>query len=248
MRINLVLCSACIIFAGNRKKRKTMKTKLFACAALLLAACGGAPSAQKAAESRTEVKHGPEIVLSAPDTVGGATVGQALAARRSWREYSADPLTLEELSGVMWAAAGINRPDQGRLTAPSALALYPIRVYAFFAEGAYAYDARAHKLVRVAEGDLRKLAGMQDFVFKAPLNLVYVADLSVYDGKNIPAEHVRYLCGQDAAGYAENVNLYTAGHGLRSITRGSLPEAELMAALGLDPSRCFAALAQTVGK
>ena len=92
------------------------------------------------------------------------------------------------------------------------------------------------------------MAGMQDFVFKAPLNLVYVADLSVYDGKNIPAEHVRYLCGQDAAGYAENVNLYTAGHGLRSITRGSLPEAELMAALGLDPSRCFAALAQTVGK
>ena len=208
-----------------------MKTKLFACAALLLAACGGAPSAQKAAETRTEVKHGPEIVLSAPDTVGGATVGQALAARRSWREYSAEPLTLEELSGVMWAAAGINRPDQGRLTAPSALALYPIRVYAFF-----------------AEGDLRKLAGMQDFVFKAPLNLVYVADLSVYDGKNIPADHVRYLCGQDAAGYAENVNLYTAGHGLRSITRGSLPEAELMAALGLDPSRCFAALAQTVGK
>ena len=82
MRINLLLCFACIIFAGNRKKRKTMKTKLFACAALLLAACGGAPSAQKAAETRTEVKHGPEIVLSAPDTVGGATVGQALAAVR----------------------------------------------------------------------------------------------------------------------------------------------------------------------
>ena len=148
----------------------------------------------------------------------------------------------------MWAAAGINRPGTDRLTAPSALALYPIRVYAFFAEGVYAYDARANKLVRVAEGDLRKLAGMQDFVFTAPLNLVYVADLSVYEGKNIPAEHSRYLCGQDAAGYAENVNLYTAGHGLRSITRGSTPEAQLMAALGLDPARYFAALAQTVGK
>ena len=61
-------------FCWEPKKRKTMKTKLFACAALLLAACGGAPSAQKAAESRTEVKHGPEIVLSAPDTVGGPSV------------------------------------------------------------------------------------------------------------------------------------------------------------------------------
>lgn len=51
-----------------------------------------------------------------------------------------------------------------------------------------------------------------------------------------------------AAGYAENVNLYTAGHGLRSITRGSAPEAELMSALGLDPARYFVALAQTVGR
>ena len=52
----------------------------------------------------------------------------------------------------------------------------------------------------------------------------------------------------DAAGYAENVNLYTAGHGLKSITRGSAPEAELLKALGLDPKRYFMALAQTVGK
>ena len=119
---------------------------------------------------------------------------------------------------------------------------------AFFAEGAYGYDARGNKLVRAAEGDLRKLTGMQDFVFTAPLNLVYAADLAVYEGRNIPAEHSRYLCGQNAAGYAENVNLYTAGHGLKSITRGSAPEAELLEALGLDPGRYFLALAQTVGK
>ena len=212
-----------------------MKTKLIACAALLMAACCGSPSARKAAATKTEVKHGPEIVLAAPDTVGGTSVNEALANRRSWREYAAAPLTLEELSGVVWAAAGINRPGTDRLTAPSALALYPVRVYAFFAEG-------------VLEGDRRKLTGMQDFVFAAPLNLVYLADRTVYEGRNIPAEHVRYLCGQDAAGYAENVNLYTAGHGLRSITRGSVPEAELLAALGLEPARWFVALAQTVGK
>ena len=56
------------------------------------------------------------------------------------------------------------------------------------------------------------------------------------------------LCAMDAAGYAENVNLYAAGHGLKSITRGSAPEAELLEALGLDPGRYFLALAQTVGK
>lgn len=62
-----------------------MKTKLIACAALLMAACCGSPSARKAAATKTEVKHGPEIVLAAPDTVGGTSVNEALANRRSWR-------------------------------------------------------------------------------------------------------------------------------------------------------------------
>lgn len=225
-----------------------MKTFWMAGAALLMTACCENTSGPASEPAKTEVKHGAEIALVKPDSVGGATVDAALWNRRSWREYSAAPLTLEELSGVLWAAAGMNRPDEGRLTAPSALALYPIRVYAFFAEGVYAYDAKAHKLVRVLEGDHRKLAAMQEFAIAAPLNLVYVADRTAYDGKGIPDDKVRYLCGQDAAGYAENVNLYTAGHGLRSITRGSAPESELLAALGLGADRYFVALAQTVGK
>lgn len=228
-----------------------MTVKIITCAALLLASCGGTQPAKeeaKASQTSTEVKHGAQIALVKPDLKAGSTINEALQNRRSSREYAAAPLSLEELSGVMWAAAGVNRPSDGRLTAPSALGLYPIRVYAVFAQGAYSYDAKAQKLVRVAEGDLRKLAGAQDFVYTAPLNLVYIADLSVYEGRKIPAEHVRYLCGQDAAGYAENVNLYTAGHDLKSITRGSAPEAELLKALGLDPKRYFFALAQSVGK
>ncbi len=225
-----------------------MKKHLLICAALLSAACGGNGTGRRAAETTDrEMIHGAEIALSQP-TFGGLSVDEALRNRRSWREFSPEALSLGEVSGVLWAAAGVNRPQDNRLTAPSALALYPIRTYAFFAEGVYRYDAAEHKLVRVLEGDFRKLSGMQPFVFTAPLNLVYVADLSVYAGRDIPAEHVRYLCGQDAAGYAENVNLYTAGHSLRSITRGSCPESDLLAALGLDPARYFVALAQSVGR
>ena len=148
-----------------------MTVKIITCAALLLAACGGAQPAKeetKAPETRTEVKHGAEIALLKPDSKAGMTVNEALENRRSWREYAPEALSLEELSGVMWAAGGVNRPADGRLTAPSALALYPVRVYAFFAEGVYSYDAKARKLVRVAEGDLRRLAGAQDFVYAAP--------------------------------------------------------------------------------
>ena len=238
------------IFVRNVNIEIRMKTKMLACAALLLAACGGTrnPEAEKTAETRTEVRYGEEIALVQVPPKGGLTIDEGLRNRRSWREYDPGALSLEELSGIVWAAAGENRPEEGRLTAPSALALYPVRLYVFFAEGVYRYDAEAHRLVRVLEGDRRRLSGAQPFVYSAPLNLVYVADRAVYEGRSIPAEQVRYLCGQDAAGCAENVNLYAAGHGLRSITRGSAPAGELLEALGLDPERYFLALAQTVGR
>ncbi len=225
-----------------------MKRLLTICAPILFAACGEAAAPAAAPQPETPVTHGAEIALVQPDSVGGLTINEALALRSSSREYSEAALTLEELSGTMWAAAGINRPESGKLTAPSALALYPVTAYAVFKEGTYRYDATAHKLVRVSDQDLRAAAGMQEFVATASLNILYVADMSKYEGRNIPAEKVRYLCGQDAAGYAENVNLYAAGHSLKAITRGSADEAALLAALGLDPARYFLALAQSVGK
>ena len=112
---------------------------MLACAALLLAACGGTrnPEAEKTAETRTEVRYGEEIALVQVPPKGGLTIDEALRNRRSWREYNPGALSLEELSGIVWAAAGENRPEEGRLTAPSALALYPVRLYVFFAEGVY---------------------------------------------------------------------------------------------------------------
>ena len=100
-----------------------MTVKIITCAALLLAACGGTQPPKeeaKAPETRTEVKHGAEIALLKPDSKAGMTVNEALENRRSWREYAPEALSLEELSGVMWAAGGVNRPADGRLTAPSA--------------------------------------------------------------------------------------------------------------------------------
>lgn len=214
-------------------------------AALLMTACCGTP---KVTEPKTAVVHGSEIALVAAPKTGGATVNEALWERKSSREYSPEALTLEELSGVVWAAAGINRPESDHLTAPSAMALYPIRVYAVFAEGIYLYDAKGHELIRIVEGDHRKLVGLQEFVYTAPLNLLYVADMSKYEGMTVPAERIAYYCGLDAAGYAENVNIYTAGHGLKSITRGTGPSEELFKLIGLDAARYMHALSQTVGK
>ena len=142
-----------------------MKNLLFVAAALL-----GACATQPPKPAATPVEMTECIALAAPAAKAGATINEALAARRSWREFGSEKLSLEELSGVLWAAAGENRTD-GKLTAPSALALYPITVYAVFEEGIYRYDGREQTLTRVAEGDHRAAAGRQPFVATAPLNL-----------------------------------------------------------------------------
>ena len=213
--------------------------------AVAMTACAGGNATKEVVV--TPITEGEEIALVQPNLEAGTTINMALKNRCSSREYSAEPLSLEELSGVMWAAAGVNRED-GHLTAPSALGLYPIKTYAFLEGGVYLYDAVAHKLVRVAEGDHRALSARQEFANNAPLNIAYIADMSVYEGRNMPVGVVKSLCGMDAAGYAENVNLYAAGNGLKAITRGSAQSDEVLKLLNLCPERYALILAQTVGK
>ena len=222
------------------------KTLIYLAAMALMASC----SMEQQTENQTNatpIEAGNIIQLQTPNKQGGASINEALWNRQSSREYANDPLSLEELSGVMWAAAGINRPD-GHLTAPSALALYPIQTYAFLESGVYLYDAKTNTLNRKVEGDYRSLATLQDFANTASLNIVYIADLSVYEGRNMDANKVAVLCGMDAAGYAENVNLYTAANGLKSITRGGAKAEEILKLLQLNPLRYEFVLAQTVGK
>lgn len=140
------------------KTVKIMKTSsLMMCALVALTACGTGVKQSV----RTPVEMGERIELKTPDPKMGLTINEALAARSSSRDFSPEMLSLEELSGVLWAAAGVNRED-GHLTAPSAMALYPIRVYAFLPEGVYRYDSKANVLNRVIEGDRRELTAMQD--------------------------------------------------------------------------------------
>ena len=224
-----------------------MKTLLYAAAALLMTACCQNQAPKEEPLASTPVVHGEVITLPAPDLTRGLNISEALQNRRSWREYSAEKLSMEELSGVLWAAAGVNRPETGHLPAPSAIALYPLTVYAFFEEGIYRYEAKEHRLVRVKEGNFMAKSGAQPFVETAALNLVYVADMTVYEGRQMPVEKVKYLCGQDAAGYAENLILYTAGTGLKAITRGSAAS-DILQVIGLEGEQYFFALAQSVGK
>lgn len=170
---------------------------------------------------------------------------QALRRRCSTRSFAPEPLSPAILSALLWAACGINRPDSGGRTAPSAQDWREFDLFVVLHEGAYRYDAADHTLELVKAEDLRAATGTQDFVAGAPLNLVYVADYSRMTEAN-PEEHV-FFAGTDAACIAQNVSLYCAAAGLATVVRALIDRRRLATALGLLPHQHIA-LAQTVGR
>jgi len=184
------------------------------------------------------------IKLPPPETVGGVPLMRALKARHSTREFDSRPLPPQVLANLLWAASGVNRPDTGARTAPSAHDWREIDVYVTTTDGAYRYDPPTHTLIKVAAGDIRHLTGVQDFVATAPLNLVYVADLDRMSGAG--AEDKAFYSAADAGFIAQNVYLYCASAGLAVVVRGLVDRDALGAALGLGKHQRII-LAQSVG-
>lgn len=185
------------------------------------------------------------IELGPPDFTRLGTVREALQERHSEREFRPDELALGHLSGVLWSAYGVNRED-GKRTAPSAMALYPIDVYAVLPDGIYLYAPDTHTLEPVVEGNFRELSGVQDYVYTAPLNLLYIANMKRYTGSPLAPEMYQFLAGTDAGHMSENVYLYCASQGLKTVVRAGAKVEELMRILMLDANHRFV-LAQTVG-
>ncbi|MGE0285381.1 MAG: nitroreductase family protein [Bradyrhizobium sp.] len=195
---------------------------------------------------RPKPSHGdatPRIALPAPDKTGGMPLMEAIAQRRSMREFSREELPLPLLANLLWAANGINRPDNGR-TSPSAMNAQEIDIYVALAGGAYLYDAAANALQLVAGSDVRRVTGYQDFVDEAPLDLVYVADHSRM--KLVPVSSRESFASAAAGAIAQNVYLFAAANGLATVIRAWIDREAIANALGL-PHDHQVLLSQTVG-
>jgi SagB-type dehydrogenase family enzyme len=191
------------------------------------------------------VAAGATVSLPKPDTSGGRPLMQTLRDRHSVREFSPEPLPLPVLGDLLWAAAGVNRPESGQRTAPSAKGWEEIDIYVATGDGLYLYDGRAHALRLVVARDLRALTGRQDFVKDAPVNLVYVADHGRMDVETGAADR-QFYAAADTGFIAQNVYLYCASRGLATVVRGSVDREALGRAMQLTPSQHIQ-LAQTVG-
>jgi nitroreductase len=182
--------------------------------------------------------------LPAPQTDGGKPLMQALALRSTSRTFGPGPLPPQTLSNLLWAAWGINRPKEGKRTAPSARNWQEIDVDVVTANGAYVYDAAGNVLKPVVPGDVRALAGVQDFVKDAPVTLVFVADTARMKGAQ--ADMQQTYAWTDAAFLSENVYLFCASEGLATGVRAMVDRPALGKALKLGPTQIIA-LAQSVG-
>jgi SagB-type dehydrogenase family enzyme len=186
----------------------------------------------------------PDISLPAPRMEGGKPLMQALKERQTVRDFSAKKMPAQVLSDLLWAAFGVNRPESGKQTAPSARNWQEMEIYVIMEDGAYLYDPRANRLRGIVRGDLRKFAGTQDFVATAPLNLVYVADTTKMKG--VQPEDQSLYAGADTGFISQNVYLFCAAEGLATVVRASVDRKALAAALKL-PDQKRITLAQTVG-
>jgi SagB-type dehydrogenase family enzyme len=169
------------------------------------------------------------IELPSPTEDRACSIHEALAQRHTIREISAQPLTLAQLSNLLWAACGVNRKEgpfgaPGR-TAASASNSQEIDLYVALESGVYLYEAVMHRLVPVAAGDLRALAmnSRQGIGAKAPVQLIYVVDLHRLThtvGFDEPGLHdveiQKSYYFVDTGIIAGNVYLFAAAYGLAS--------------------------------
>jgi SagB-type dehydrogenase family enzyme len=184
------------------------------------------------------------VKLPPPRTDGGKPLMQVLKERSSSRSFSSDTIPVQVMSDLLWAAWGINRPESGRRTAPSASNRQEIDVYVVTASGVFVYDAVGHSLNPLIADDIRALTGTQPFVSEAPVNLVYVADFSKMGNAD---DNQKYNTASANSGFiSENVYLYCASEGLATVVRGLVDKPTLEAAMKLRPEQKVI-LAQTVG-
>lgn len=180
------------------------------------------------------------VALPTPRYDSDVSIEEALLKRRSTREYTDEPLTLQHVSQLLWAAQGITDP-RGYRTAPSAGALYPIEVYVVVGnvegleEGVYRYKPYEHELAKVLDGDKRsELAaaalgqtsvehGATDIV----IAVVYERTTVKYGDRGIRYVHI------EAGHAAQNVCLQAAAMNLGTVTVGAFYDNRVKEVLNL---------------
>ncbi len=174
------------------------------------------------------------IKLAPPNTKGSMSLEQAMKSRRSRRDFLPEPLTLEQIGQLAWAAQG-QQPGVRYRTTPSAGATYPLELFIVTADGLFNYLPGEHALEQLSEIDLRvKLclsAWGQEFIREAPLTMVFTAEFSRTTG-HYGRRGIRYVY-MEAGHAAQNIHLQAESLGLGSVAVGAFDDAAVGKVLSL---------------
>lgn len=186
----------------------------------------------------------PEYVeLPDPQVTGGKPLMEALYERSSGRDYKSDDIPHQVMSNLLWSAFGVNRPESGKRTAPSAMNKQEIDIYVATKNSLFLYDFTQHALRVISEKDIRRFAGTQDFVQKAPLCLIYVADFERMSGS---IEEKTFYSAIDTGYISQNVYLFCSSEGLSTVAVGWIDKPALAKAMELRDTQKII-LVQPVG-
>lgn len=215
-----------------------MANRLILLLVLALLSVGGFYSLCISAEEKKPDAAPAMITLPAPQFNHALTVEQAIRQRRSVRTYAAAPVTLQQVSQLLWAAQGITEPTKGLRTAPSAMASYPLRVYLIAGNvtglpaGAYRYIPQGHKLELVTPGDQRTNVGSQPQMQKAPVLIAYAADNSA-NAKRVGEQMAQQWAAIEVGHSAQNVLLEEVALGMIGVGMGGFDNAKMKTMLKL---------------
>ena len=189
-----------------------------------------------------------DMTLPPPNTSDKLSVMAALNQRHSSRNFVDKDLTPAQMSKILWAANGINRPD-GKRVNPAGKGVYCVEVYAVTREGIYLYESENHKLKLVAAGDYRLIAANgKEAPAKAAVNLVYVETPAVWSNmEKIPERDRQAFYADIMVGtMIQSVALAAESEGLGGYVRGGVKRDEFKRIANLSDDKRII-LAQSVG-
>ncbi len=164
---------------------------------------------------------------------------KALELRRTKRKWTDSPLSLQEISNILWAACGVNQISKKektiKRTAPSACNSQEIKVYVAIEQGVFLYDERAHTLKQTIKSDIREYIGTQKMMQSAPLALIFVSDYAKLTNL-VFTDDIRKMktSAVDTGFISQNVYLYCAAANLSTAVLGLVDRGMLEEMLNLN--------------
>ncbi|MBC7327622.1 SagB/ThcOx family dehydrogenase [bacterium] len=191
----------------------------------------------KEVNNKTELatlKVGESLALPSPRLKGDMSLEEALAKRRSIRTFTGTPLSLQEISQLLWAAQGITEPNRGLRTAPSAGATYPYEVYIVLKEGVFHYIPKGHKIEKIKDGDLRGELSTAAFgqASVRDAELVFVLS-AIYERTSRYGERAKMFVDIEAGHIAQNILLQAVALKLGSVPVGAFDPKKVKEVTGI---------------